>query len=332
MKGVLKKSKVDISVIIPMFNESENIAFLLREVNQALSAIYLPYEIICVNDGSNDSTLSDLLNHMNNYNQLKIISFSRNFGKEIALTAGLRYAAGRAVIPIDADLQDPPELIVDLVKKWQEGYDVVYAQRTSRQGETWTKRFTALWFYKIIRKFSYISIPPNTGDFRLLDRSVVDVINQMPERTRFMKGLFAWVGFKQTVVYFERSPRYAGSTKWNYWKLWNFALDGITSFSLAPLKIWSYLGFVIAISSFIYAFFILIRTIVLGVDTPGYASLVVILLFLSGVQMISLGILGEYLGRVYEEVKQRPLYLVRETYGFDDDATEDINSSNSKDY
>lgn len=332
MKGVLKKSKVDISVIIPMFNESENIVFLLREVNQALSAICLPYEIICVNDGSNDSTLSDLLNHMNNYNQLKIISFSRNFGKEIALTAGLRYAAGRAVIPIDADLQDPPELIVDLVKKWQEGYDVVYAQRTSRQGETWTKRFTALWFYKIIRKFSYISIPPNTGDFRLLDRSVVDVINQMPERTRFMKGLFAWVGFKQTVVYFERSPRYAGSTKWNYWKLWNFALDGITSFSLAPLKIWSYLGFVIAISSFIYAFFILIRTIVLGVDTPGYASLVVILLFLSGVQMISLGILGEYLGRVYEEVKKRPLYLVRETYGFDDDATEDINSSNSKDY
>ena len=313
---------VDVSIIIPMFNESQGIPILLQRLKNVIKKINLEFEIICIDDGSSDTTLLTLLYERETLENLKIVNFSRNFGKEIALTAGLHYASGRAIIPIDADLQDPPELIIELVNKWREGYDIVYAQRLSRQGESWFKRFTAQWFYKIIRKLSDISIPPDTGDFRLLDRSVVDVLNRMPERTRFMKGLFAWVGFKQAVVYFDRPARYAGSTKWSYWKLWNFALDGITSFSLAPLKIWSYLGFLIALTSFFYAFFIIIRTLLLGIDVPGYASLTVIVLLLSGIQMISLGVLGEYLGRVYEEVKQRPLYLVRETYGFDDEPTQ----------
>lgn len=309
---------VDISIVIPMFNESENLTFLLERLGDVLRKINLKYEIICINDGSNDSTLMDLIAARESMSELKIINLSRNFGKEVALTAGLHYSTGRAVIPIDADLQDPPEVIIELVKKWQEGFDVVYAQRIARQGESWFKRFTAWSFYNFIKNISNISIPSNTGDFRLIDRTVVDALNQMPERSRFMKGLFSWVGFNQTVIYFHRPPRYSGVTKWNYWKLWNFALDGITSFSLVPLKIWSYLGLVIALLSFLYALFIIFRTLVLGVDIPGYASLIVTLLFLSGIQMIGLGILGEYLGRVYEEVKQRPLYFVRNVYGFDD--------------
>ncbi|NEQ67995.1 MAG: glycosyltransferase, partial [Symploca sp. SIO2D2] len=233
------------------------------------------------------------------------------------LTAGIDYAGGAAVIPIDADLQDPPELIEQLVAKWREGYDVVYATRRSRQGESWPKRFTARSFYRTIGWMSPVPIPRDTGDFRLLDRQVVEALKQMPERTRFMKGLFGWAGFKQTSVLFDREPRINGTTTWNYWRLWNFAIDGITSFSFLPLKVWSYIGLVISFLAFLYATFLVIRTLIFGVDLPGYASLMVTVLFLGGIQLITLGIIGEYLGRVYEEVKGRPLYLVRDSYGFD---------------
>jgi glycosyltransferase involved in cell wall biosynthesis len=208
-------------------------------------------------------------------------------------------------------------LIAELVEKWREGYDVVYATRRSREGESWVKRFTANVFYRTLDSISSVPIPRDTGDFRLLDRRVVDALKQMPERNRFMKGLFAWVGFKQTSVLYDRPSRYKGETTWNYWQLWNLAIDGFTSFSFIPLKVWSYIGLLVAMPSFFYATFLVIRTLIFGVDFPGYASIMVAILFLGGVQLVSLGIIGEYIGRVYEEVKRRPLYLVRESYGFD---------------
>jgi glycosyltransferase involved in cell wall biosynthesis len=307
----------EISIVVPLYNEEKNIDYLFERLTSVLNQITSSYEIVCVNDGSRDNTLQCLIEH-NGYNpSIKVVNLSRNFGKEIALTAGIEYATGAAVIPIDADLQDPPELIAELVAKWREGYDVVYATRRTRQGETWLKRFTANVFYQTIGKMSRVPIPRNTGDFRLLDRKVVEALKQMPERNRFMKGLFAWVGFKQTSILFDRQPRFQGKTNWNYWKLWNFALDGITSFSFLPLKMWSYVGLSISLMSLLYASFLIIRTLLFGIDVPGYASLMVTVLFLGGVQLITLGIIGEYLGRVYEEVKGRPLYFVRESYGFE---------------
>ncbi len=308
-------NSVKISVVIPFYNEEKNVDYLFDRLINVLDKLETTYEIICVNDGSKDDTLNCLIKYHQTQPQIKVINLSRNFGKEIALTAGIDYATGEAIIPIDADLQDPPELIEQLVAKWREGYDVVYAMRRSRQGESWFKRFTANAFYQTIGKMSRVAIPPNTGDFRLLDRRVVEAIKKMPERNRFMKGLFAWVGFKQTSVLFDREPRFQGNTTWNYWKLWNFAIDGITSFSFLPLKVWSYIGLCVSCLSFLYASFLVIRTIFLGIDVPGYASLMVAVLFFGGVQLMTLGIIGEYLGRVYEEVKGRPLYFVRESYG-----------------
>ncbi len=308
---------VEISVVVPLYNEELNIDYLFKRLLSELSRLDMSYEIVCVNDGSKDNTIDCLIEHHHQNPRIKVVNLSRNYGKEIALSAGLDYANGNAVIPIDADLQDPPELIAKLVEKWREGYDVVYGTRRSRQGESWVKRFTANIFYRTIDSLSQVPIPRNTGDFRLLDRRVVDALKRMPERTRFMKGLFAWVGFKQTSVIYDRPPRYKGETKWNYWKLWNFAIDGITSFSFLPLKVWSYVGLLVAIPSFFYASYLVIRTLIFGIDFPGYASIMVAVLFLGGVQLVSLGVLGEYLGRVYEEVKGRPLYLVRESYGFD---------------
>lgn len=307
----------ELSIVVPLYNEELNIAYLFERLESVLERIESTYEIVCVNDGSRDNTLKCLVDNHYRNPAIKVVNLSRNFGKEIALTAGIDYAVGAAVIPIDADLQDPPELIGELVEKWREGYDVVYATRRSRQGESWLKRFTALAFYNTIGKMSRVPIPSNTGDFRLLDRKVVEALKKLPERTRFMKGLFAWVGFKQTSVMFDRQPRLKGKTTWNYWRLWNFAIDGITSFSLLPLKIWTYIGLVISLISFLYASFLIIRTLIYGVDWPGYASLMVAVLFLGGIQLLTLGIIGEYLGRVYEEVKSRPLYLVRELYGIE---------------
>ncbi|QZZ22099.1 glycosyltransferase family 2 protein [Leptothermofonsia sichuanensis E412] len=308
---------IDVSIVVPLYNEAPNIDHLLKRLESVCDALELSYEIVCINDGSRDETLSCLIEHHRRNSSIKVINLSRNFGKEVALTAGLDYTTGQTVVPIDADLQDPPELIADMLEKWRQGYDVVYAVRRSRQGESWLKKFTADTFYRIISRMSRVSIPRNTGDFRLMDRKVVDALKQLPERSRFMKGLFAWVGFKQTAIYYDRAPRYKGQTKWNYWKLWNFAIDGITSFSLVPLKVWSYVGLSLSILALIYASFLILRTLIYGVDLPGYASLMVTVLFLGGIQLITLGVIGEYLGRVYEEVKGRPLYLVRDVYGFD---------------
>lgn len=312
----LSSEPLALSIVVPLRNEESNIDYLFERLEGVLQGLRLSYEIVCVDDGSTDQTLLHLIRHHHRNTCIKVVSLTRNFGKEIALTAGIDHAAGAAVIPMDADLQDPPELIQALIEKWQEGYDVVYATRRSRQGESWLKRLTANAFYRILQHITPIPIPRDTGDFRLLDRRVVEALKQLPERTRFMKGLFAWVGFKQTAILYDREPRYQGRTTWNYWRLWNFAIDGITSFSLAPLKVWSYIGLFISLLSFLYATFLVIRTLIFGVDVPGYASIMVAVLFLGGVQLVTLGIIGEYLGRVYEEVKGRPLYLVRNAYGF----------------
>lgn len=306
---------VEISVVVPLYCEASNIDYLFKRLEAVLEHLGCSYEIVCVDDGSYDNTIEGLQRHRQRNSRIKIVALSRNFGKELALTAGIDYACGAAVVPIDADLQDPPELIEALVAKWREGYDVVYAKRRSRQGETWLKRATANSFYRVMERMSKVPIPRDTGDFRLLDRRVVDVLKQLPERTRFMKGLFAWVGYRQAEVLYDREPRYSGETKWNYWRLWNFAIDGIVSFSVAPLRIWSYVGITFASISFLYGAFLLVRTLISGNDVPGYASSMVIILFLGGIQLVSLGILGEYLGRIYEEVKGRPLYLVRDAYG-----------------
>jgi len=291
---------VKISVVVPLYNEEENIDALFGRLLAVLEALNTSYEVVCVNDGSRDNTLKNLVEYHQRYPQIKVVNLSRNFGKDIAMSAGIDYSQGMAVIPIDADLQAPPELIAEMIEKWQQGYDVVYASRRVRIGESWLKRFTAEGFYQVINKLSRVPIPPNTGDLRLIDRRVVESIKKMPERQRFMKGIFAWVGYKQTSILFDREPRYQGQTKWNYWKLWNFAIDGIT-----------------ALVSLVYASFLILRTIILGIDVPGYASLMVAILFLGGIQLLTLGIIGEYIGRVYEEVKGRPLYLVRDCYGFE---------------
>jgi glycosyltransferase involved in cell wall biosynthesis len=267
--------------------------------------------VIYVNDGSRDDTQKIIDQLCTEDSRTACVELSRNFGKEAAMTAGLDYAQGDAVVVIDADLQDPPELISQLVARWREGYDVVYARRTSRDGETWLKKATAAGFYRLIKKVSRVESPADTGDFRLMSRRAVDALLQLREQHRFMKGLFAWIGYKQIAVEYERDPRIAGETKFNYWKLWNFALEGITSFTIAPLKIATYFGLMTAFLSFIYGVWIIFQTLVHGNPVAGYPSLIVVVLFLGGMQLFFIGIIGEYLGRVYGETKQRPLYFVQ---------------------
>jgi len=294
-----------------MYNEAEGIDILFDRLVPVLDGLDLSYEIVCVDDGSRDETLALLQEKQRTVASLVVVELSRNFGKEAAMSAAIDEARGDAVIPFDADLQDPPDLIPDLVTKWREGYEVVLARRIDRSAEGPLKRMTAAMFYRTHNKLAETPIPENVGDFRLMDRMVVEVLKQLPERRRFMKGLFAWAGFRTTEVTFERDVRAAGTTSWNYWKLWNFALEGITSFSTLPLRLWSYVGGFVALLSFLYAAFIVIRTLIFGVDVPGYASIIVFILFLGGLQLMSLGLLGEYVGRIYSEVKQRPLYVVR---------------------
>jgi glycosyltransferase involved in cell wall biosynthesis len=272
------------------------------------------FEIVCVDDGSRDNTLEQLIAISKTDPRVSVLEFSRNFGKEPAMTAGIDAAAGDCVIPIDADLQDPPALISQMLQKWQEGAEVVLAKRIDRSTDTYAKRTTALMFYRLHNALSHLQIPENVGDYRLMDRVVVDALKQLPERQRFMKGLFAWVGFKTVTVDYSREARLAGESKFSGWKLWNFAIEGITSFSLAPLKVWVYIGSFGALFAFIYASFIVIRTLIFGIDLPGYASLLVVTLFFASLQLISLGVIGEYIGRIYFESKQRPLYLIRKKY------------------
>lgn len=306
---------IELSIVVPMHNESAGIDAFFARFEALFATFPLNYEIICVNDGSRDDTLARLLAHNQRDPRIKVIDLSRNFGKETALTAGLDHCRGATVVPIDADLQDPPELIPEMLAKWREGYDVVYATRRIRHGETATKRATAGMFYRVLNWMSEIDIPANTGDFRLMDRRVVEALRQLPERTRFMKGLFAWVGFKQTAIYYDRDPRFAGQSQWSYWKLWTLALDGVIAFSVLPLKVWGYIGLLLSLGALVYAGLLVLTVWMRGIDVPGYASMMVVVLFLGGVQLMSLGIIGEYLARIYTEVKRRPLYLIRGAYG-----------------
>lgn len=306
-----------LSVVVPIYNEMDNINLFFARLEKSLDDLSGRYEVICVDDGSSDASVERLIAERQRNPAIKIVSLSRNFGKELALTAGLDHATGDAVVVIDADHQDPPELIPDLLAKWREGYDVVYARRVNRDSDTAAKRVSASVFYRVYNMLTDISIPLDTGDFRLMDRRVVEALGQLPERNRFMKGLFSWVGFKQVALDYEREARAFGKTKWNYWRLWNLAIEGITSFSTMPLRVWSYVGFFIAFFSIAYSVFLIFRTIVMGIDVPGYASLMVVVLFLGGINLLTLGIIGEYLGRTYMEAKGRPLYLVRKRHGFD---------------
>ncbi|MEK4004130.1 glycosyltransferase family 2 protein [Paenibacillus sp. FSL H3-0333] len=315
-----------LSLIVPMYNEQDNIETFFKSIKSTMLEHSYNYEILCINDGSKDNTLPLLRDLAQIDNHIKVIDLSRNFGKEIAMSAGFKYASGDAIIPIDADLQDPPSIIPLLVNKWIEGYDVVYATRSKREGETVFKKMTAHMFYRVITKLTRINIPEDTGDFRLMSRQVVDALNQLPEHHRFMKGLFSWVGFKQTSVTYQREARFAGKTSFNYWKLWNFALEGITSFSFAPLQFASYLGFFVSITSFVYMLYLIFNTIFYGNPVAGYPSLMVAILFFGGIQLITLGIIGEYIGRIYNETKRRPLFLVREEINISSSLTEKENS------
>ena len=269
-------------------------------------------EIIYVNDGSIDGSLNKIHRLMAEDTRVAIVDLSRNFGKEIAMTAGLDHAHGDAVVVIDADLQDPPELIPEMIEQWQSGYDVVYAQRTSRAGESAFKKSTAHVFYRLIQKLSRVQIPHDAGDFRLLSRRAVEALSGLREQHRFMKGLFAWIGYPQKAIQYERDARYGGETKWNYIGLWNFAIEGITSFSTIPLKVATYVGMLTALGAFLYGMFIVLETILYGNPVAGYPSLLVVVLFLGGIQLMALGVIGEYLGRMFDETKGRPLYLIKE--------------------
>jgi glycosyltransferase involved in cell wall biosynthesis len=297
-----------------MYNEEESLAVFFKRLLPVLVSAGEPFEIVCVNDGSRDATLERLFTARKLEPRIRILNLSRNFGKEAALTCGIDHAIGDAVIPIDADLQDPPELIIEMLQLWRQGFDVVLAQRTDPSADHFLKRKTAEWFYRLHNAISDSVIPSNVGDFRLMDRKVVEALKALPERRRFMKGLFAWVGFRQAVIPYSREARQAGASKFSGWHLWNFALEGITSFSTAPLRIWTYLGLFIALLAFTYGSFIVGRVLLLGRDMPGYASLITVVLFLGGIQLIGLGVLGEYLGRIYLETKGRPVYIVRDHF------------------
>ena len=304
-----------VSIVTPFYNEGEGVKHFYQVM--ALTMEKLPdfdFEVVCVDDGSRDNTLEQLIAISKTDPRVTVLEFSRNFGKEPAMTAGIDATSGDCVIPIDADLQDPPALIAEMLKKWQEGAEVVLAKRVDRSTDSYAKRTTALMFYRLHNTLSGLQIPENVGDFRLMDRVVVDALKQLPERQRFMKGLFAWVGFKTATVEYVRDARLVGDSKFSGWKLWNFAIEGITSFSLVPLKVWTYVGGIGALFAFCYAVFVVIKTLVFGIDVPGYASLLVVILFFGSLQLICLGVLGEYIGRIYFESKQRPLYLIRKRY------------------
>lgn len=298
-----------LSIVVPCFNEAAVLPAFHARLEAAL-ADGPEWEVIYVDDGSTDTTRAAIEALYRLHVRVGLVSLSRNFGKETAVTAGLDHAAGEAVVVIDADLQDPPELIPALLDKWRGGFDMVYAKRASRAGETWLKRRTAQAFYRLMQRMGDQRLPEDTGDFRLMSRRVVDAVRQLREKHRFMKGLFAWVGYPTTCVLYDRAPREAGRTKWNYWSLWNLALEGITSFTVMPLKLATYVGLCVAVLSVVYAAQVIVKTLIFGNPVAGYPSLMTVVLFLGGVQLMFLGVIGEYLGRVFNETKQRPLYLV----------------------
>ncbi len=307
-------SQPTLSIVCPCYNEEEVIDIFLETITPILKKTQKSYEIIFINDGSTDSTLEVLKRAKESYASIRIINFARNFGKESALTAGLDSSRGEVVVPIDVDLQDPPELIELFLQKWEEGYDVVLAKRANRQSDSFFKRKSANLFYRLHNKISAIEIPNNVGDYRLMSRRVVESLKELPENQRFMKGIFAWVGYPTTTIEYTREPRVAGESSFNGWKLWNFALDGITSFSTVPLRVWLYIGMSISALSFLFGITIIVKTLIFGVDLPGYASMLTVILFLGGIQLMGIGILGEYLGRIYNESKRRPIYIIEGEY------------------
>jgi glycosyltransferase involved in cell wall biosynthesis len=307
----LRAGNILLSLAVPFYNEEEVISLFFKEVIGVLERIpNIEFEIVCVNDGSRDQTLGHLMWHASQDARIRVVDLTRNFGKEAALSAAIDESRGDVIVPFDADLQDPPRVIEALVAKWREGFDVVLARRNNRDADSALKRWTALLFYRLHNRVSDVWIPENVGDFRLMSRQVVESLKCLPETRRFMKGLFAWVGYKTTVVDYTREVRAAGTTKFSGWKLWNFALEGFTSFSTLPLRIWTYAGSIVAMISICYAIWLMIRTLLFGIDVPGYASLATAVMLLGGVQLIGIGVLGEYVGRIYFESKKRPVYLI----------------------
>ncbi|MBI1206233.1 MAG: glycosyltransferase [Azospirillum sp.] len=306
-----------LSVVIPFYNEGPNVEALFTRLFAVLATVPDSWEVICVNDGSRDDTLDRLIGVRAANPAVKIVELSRNFGKEQALSAGLAFARGDAVVPMDADLQHPPELIGALLAKWREGFDVVVATRESRVGQSQSHQLSARAFYWLFDHLSEVKLPREVGDFRLIDRRVVDVINRMPERTRFMKGIFAWVGFRTASISYVQGERTGGETKWGFFKLLSLSLDGLTAFSTFPLRVWGVIGAAVSGLALLYAVVRVIRTLIFGIDVPGYESLIVAILFLGGIQLLTLGIIGDYLGRVFNEVKGRPLFIVRAAHGFE---------------
>lgn len=307
-----------ISIIAPMYNEEAAIDIFFAEMRNFLAECPYQYEIVCVNDGSKDNTLDILKKYAEEDNRIKVVSFSRNFGKERALYAGLKYSSGDAVIPIDVDLQNPPMTIKTFLAKWEEGYDIVYGVRENRKNEGRLRRFLSKKFYEFYNLISEQKAPYNAADFRLMDRKVVNAVLRIREKHLFMKGIFNWVGYKSCPILYNHADRAAGNSKFNFWKLWNLALDGITGSSTLPLRIWTYLGGGIAFISFVIALFFLIKTILWGDPVQGFPTLVILLLFFGGIQLIALGIMGEYIGRIMIEVKNRPLYIVDELINIDE--------------
>ena len=305
------RAPTSLSVVVPVYNEEGGLAEFQRRLAATLDGLYASAEVIYVNDGSEDGTMALLEEFHRRDSRVAVIDLSRNFGKEVAMSAGLDEANGDTVVLIDADLQDPPELIPDMIEAWRKGYDVVLMRRSARLQESWLKKTTARLFYRAMGSIGTVDIPDNVGDFRLLSRRAVEAVRRFPERTRFMKGLFGWIGFPYTEIQYERVGRQTGTTKWTYWTLWNFALEGITSFSVAPLKLASYVGLLTALLAFAYSIKVVVWTLLYGDPVAGYPTLIVVVLFLGGLQLMALGLIGEYLARTFIEVKGRPLYLVQ---------------------
>ncbi len=310
----VKQNKM-LSIIVPVYNEANGIFAFHERLDAALGLLPLDRtEIIYINDGSKDKSLELLKTIADAYPSVQIIDFSRNFGKEAAMTAGICKSKGDAVIIIDADLQDPPELILEMVRQWQEGYDIVNMRRKSRAGETFVKKKTAQMFYSLMGLVGPVEIPQNVGDFRLLSRQAIEALKQMPERNRFMKGMFAWIGFSVSEILYQRAPRFADKTKWNYWGLFNLAVEGITSYTIAPLRLSAYIGLFSSIFAFCYGLLILLKTFLYGDPVRGFSTLIAVILFIGGLQLLAIGVVGEYLGRIFMETKNRPLYIVKNHY------------------
>ncbi|MGO4111319.1 glycosyltransferase family 2 protein [Paenibacillus sp. YAF4_2] len=311
--------KAKYSIIVPMYNEQEVIRHTYAKLKEVMDGYGEPYELVFVNDGSRDQTVEIVEAICQEDNHVKLINFSRNFGHQIAITAGMDYAQGEAIIIIDADLQDPPEVMLEMIEKWKEGYEVVYGKRLKRKGESAFKKITAMLFYRTMRSMTNFDIPMDTGDFRLIDRKVCDVLRGLKEKNRFVRGLVSWVGFRQTMVEYVREERFAGETKYPLKKMISFALDGITSFSYKPLKIATYIGFALSASSFVYLLVVLCQRLFTSTTQPGWTTIVAINLLFNGIILMLLGLIGEYIGRIYDESKNRPLYIVREARGFTED-------------